>query len=193
MSSPSEDQRSGGVPMSLGHKAYLEDKEREAARQQAASAPRAQKVLFKFSDEDVPRLTASKATFDDLAPKWAWILNGKGGVEPVPIIEDSGTTENFISPAQVEQFGFGTRSTTPRLFTQVSGDGFVVRELVDVIWYSNNVQETTHFYVAPPEIPYGMVVGRDFIQEHPGALMDQKPAEAMMLTVQAKAKVNSIR
>lgn len=53
-----------------------------------------------------------------------------------------------------------------------------------------DIRRQTKFCIAPPAVPIKMIVGCEFMEQHPGVLWDQQPpSRKVLLAVQPRMKV----
>lgn len=126
--------------------------------------------------------------------KWFYVATN-GGTESVQVIEDSGSTNNWISRTQIELFGLSPKRG-PRISSMtLTGEEFFSDKYVDVSWIGrNSCQGTDRFYIAPEKTPIDMLVGHNFTKKYPGVFTDQEPSStAQLLTLQSRPKVSSCR
>lgn len=126
--------------------------------------------------------------------KWSWVqaTGTSANVELVKVIEDSGSANNFISVDQIKKLGLQRRPMSPVVHHTLDGQRFVSRECVDVSWIGRETCGTDRFYIAPPGAPIDMLVGTNFINQHPRVFMEEMPKSLdTLLTVQTKIKVLS--
>lgn len=132
---------------------------------------------------------------DEVTCKWSWVkTSATRDFELVEVIEDSASTSNFISPSLVGRLGLLLKPVLGQAPSHrtMTGQKFVSREYVDVPWVGREAEGTDRFYIAPPDAPIQMLVGRGFLYQHPGVFMDEQPSmNDALLTVQTKIKVPS--
>lgn len=111
------------------------------------------------------------------------------------VIEDSGSTNNWISRTQIELFGLSPKRGHKISSVTLTGEEFFSDKYVDVSWIGRNSRQgTDRFYVAPEKTPIDMLVGNDFTKKYPGVFMDQEPSStAQLLTLQSRPRVSYCR
>lgn len=124
--------------------------------------------------------------------KWCWVITGDGTKQAMPVIEDSGSTNNWISGRQMEHFGLRSTRGAPITGQTLTGEVFSSDKYVDVSWEGKGLQSgTDRFYVAPPRSPIQMLVGYGFTERYPGVFMDQEPpSKPQLLTLQTRKQVS---
>ncbi|ROV95997.1 hypothetical protein VMCG_07983 [Cytospora schulzeri] len=161
------------VPMNINHQDWVsmskDEQEAYRAKMQA------------IANEDI----------DGLRTKWSWLRSPNGGDWlAVEVIEDSGSTTDFISRSQIKHLKLEAEIDDPILLRTITGQIFTVNEYVEVLWSGKDLKERRgRFWVAPTETPIQMLVGRNFTKEYPEVLMDERPEsspQGMLLTMQVK-------
>lgn len=123
--------------------------------------------------------------------KWCHVLTDEG-TELVQVIEDSGSANNWISRAQIERFGLGTKRGNKITSKTLTGEEFSSDKYVDVVWRGKDSHHRKdRFYVAPEKTPINFLVGNGFAAKYSKMLMDQEPppSHPQLLTLQSKVKV----
>ncbi|TLD28489.1 hypothetical protein PspLS_03402 [Pyricularia sp. CBS 133598] len=125
----------------------------------------------------------------DLPYKWSVVEVNKEKAA-VQVLEDSGTDVNWISRQQAEKLGLSIKATETLLFIGFTGHSFKSSECVYVPFLGKgDVRGQAKFYIAPPAVPVKMIVGRDFMEQHPGVLWDQQPpGKKVLLAIQPRMK-----
>ena len=128
----------------------------------------------------------------DIEYKSANIHNSKdGGLEEVTVIEDSACRVSFISPIVAKRCNLAIQSTPP-IKNQTWIGTFTSNQGAMVTWVGKSgTPGSDWFYIAPEAAPSDiqMVVGTQFINDHPDAFKDRKLLPPALLTVGAKMKV----
>lgn len=123
--------------------------------------------------------------------KWSFVSSGIKPPVLMQVIEDTGSTYNWISRAQAERCGLQSKRGAPIRSMTLTGEVFNSDEYVDVPWLGK-VGGTDQFYIAPPSTPIQMLVGNVFTRKNPGVFMDQEPGCDPMLLVMASRMTVSI-
>ncbi|KAI6262924.1 hypothetical protein MCOR27_006476 [Pyricularia oryzae] len=108
----------------------------------------------------------------------------------VQILEDSGTDVTWISRRQAEKLELSIKATETLLFIGFTGHSFRSSECVHVPFLGKgDIRRQTKFCIAPPVVPIKMIVGCEFMEQHPGVLWDQQPpSRKVLLAVQPRMK-----
>ncbi|ORY72089.1 uncharacterized protein BCR38DRAFT_27002 [Pseudomassariella vexata] len=107
----------------------------------------------------------------------------------IQVIEDSGTTSNFISRDLIERLGLECKRGSFVIHETITGEKFESLDFVELKFCGARDQGFTSFYAAPPSSSIeGLVVGKTFLQDNPGVLWDQPPDSKVFLTVQKQIK-----
>lgn len=128
--------------------------------------------------------------FRKVTVKWCYITTDEGTAN-VRVIEDSGSANNWISNVQRKRFRLVTKIGRRITDITLTGEEFSSSEYVDVPWVGkSSYRGIERFYIAPEKMPIEMLVGVEFMEKHPGALMDQEPTP-QLLTLQSKVQVGT--
>ncbi|KAI7923663.1 hypothetical protein M0657_004309 [Pyricularia oryzae] len=103
---------------------------------------------------------------------------------------DSGTNVTWISRRQAEKLELSIKATETLLFIGFTGHSFRSSECVHVPFLGKgDIRRQTKFCIAPPAVPIKMIVGCEFMEQHPGVLWDQQPpSRKVLLAVQPRMK-----
>lgn len=109
------------------------------------------------------------------------------------MIEDSGCQVNFISPNVAKRCNLAIKSTPP-IMNQTWIGTFTSNQGALVTWVGKSGRPGSDwFYIAPEAAPSDiqMVVGTQFINDHPDAFNHRRRLEPALLTVATKMNVGS--
>lgn len=123
--------------------------------------------------------------------KWSFVSSGTKPPVLMQVIEDTGSTYNWISRAHAEQCGLQFKRGAPIRSVTLTGEVFNSDEYVDVPWLGK-VRGTDQFYIAPPSTPIQMLVGNVFARNNPGVFMDHEPSCDPLLLVMASRMTVSL-
>ncbi|KUJ08803.1 uncharacterized protein LY89DRAFT_724806 [Mollisia scopiformis] len=127
----------------------------------------------------------------DIQYKSAQILDPtRGRGEEVTVIEDSACRVNFISP-RIARLCNITHYPTPPIEHGTMTGRFVADRWAEVTWLGNNGNSGSDwFYIAPEEAPLELeiLVGTQFMKDHPNVFPSRKLLAPSMLTVQTKLR-----
>lgn len=155
-------------------------------------------LTFKYPLQ--PSATTSEHT--EYAPeptnrrRWVWVKVSDGPWQSAEVFEDTGSSVNWISELNVKRLGLKIKKSPPLVSTTISGQVFWVDEFVEIQWCGKDqsTQGQARFYVAPTGAPIQMLVGTDFMYQHPEVFMKEDPSrgsDSMLLTLQSKYKVST--
>ncbi|KAH8891450.1 hypothetical protein GQ53DRAFT_806447 [Thozetella sp. PMI_491] len=185
-----------GTPMSKRHSQFLNmNKEKRAVlrarmdfTRQASFSPAptgyeqestGHEATFSFTPQEVVKISR----------KWCWVQARNGAFGLMQVIEDTASTDNFISAAMIDQLGLERKPAELVGQTTMTGQIFAVHEYVEVSWRSRGSQGVVRCYVVPHGAPIQMLVGAKFIRQYPDVFMDEEPqGKDALLTLQTRLK-----
>lgn len=128
--------------------------------------------------------------FRGVRVKWCYVSTDVG-TELVEVVEDSGSSYNWISRAQIERFGLSTKKGRTVTCMTLTGERFTSHRFVEVSWRGKDQFEGKDiFYEAPENSPIDMVVGNGFTTKYSEVFMEQNPSAGSFLTVQSRVTVS---
>lgn len=114
----------------------------------------------------------------------------KNQMNSVNVIEDTACGKNFISPGVAKRCNLTVFSATPIINQTLMGN-FTSNQWTEVTWVgSSGNNGRDWFYVAPEQAPIEVLVGIEFMKDHPDAFKDMAQLEPAFLNVQSQVKVS---
>jgi len=111
-----------------------------------------------------------------------------GQVKEVTVIEDSACRVNFISPGLARVCNLTAYSSPPITHATMTTQ-FTSSQRTEVTWLGkNNKNGSDWFYIAPENAPIEVLVGTEFMRDHPGVFESRALLEPALLNVQVKMK-----
>lgn len=107
--------------------------------------------------------------------KWCYVTTA-GGRALVRVMENRLLAHNYISNAQIKRLGLNAQRGLKITHKMPTGEEFSPEGYVEVAWEGKgSLQGKGRFFIAPEEVRIEMLVGKEFIEQHSGALMDEDP------------------
>ncbi|KAE8448983.1 hypothetical protein EG329_008571 [Mollisiaceae sp. DMI_Dod_QoI] len=143
----------GGVPRDAEQEEYQEDLKNLAAR---------------GSESQNSYGTSRRQNSGDIQYKLAHIHNPTNGqVKEVTVVEDSACRVNFVSPAVARLCNLTIYSTSEIEHATLMGS-FTSDQWTEVNWVGKSgITGSNYFYLAPEGAPIDVLVGTEFLRDHP--------------------------
>lgn len=107
--------------------------------------------------------------------KWCYVTTADGR-ESVRVMENNFWAHNYISHAQIERLGLKAQRCLKVTHKMPTGEEFSPEGYVELAWEGKGSRQGKgRFFIAPEEVRIEMLVGKEFIEQHGGALMEEDP------------------